>query len=544
MNKIDLSQRIIADLSAINKLTGLKVGQKDSNFLCDSHARDFSIQNRRATISGVAICMDYLLRDFAVNALYSTDDDSKNVFVYYRSCSDNQEYYCDFDGTNMKWDGEEPSDYAIFLPVLFHALTYRNISELQETFNDIVKESKEKQTVAKSTMYRFCDSFYYDCFLPHYQNIYSHPNTAVVEPAKKSFVSGFYDYAPILSNVESKPIVQCIANITPSVTSGSVGRIITRNDWDDVLGGKYRIPYEWSEKMASRIPSPEMLKGYYPVDEFFRILNKVSFRMNKVIQRMDAGAKGINAIQQDFINLTLSGNPGTGKTVSLYNIAAATGLPICTINSSKNTDEDVYEGKNKFINGQIQFVETEFLEFYQNGGIIILEEINLADPGVTMGALGQAVEFPFILKKDGYENINRHPLCIICSTKNINTHGSRGVNQAFSNRFVNSILLKDPSDQAFIEILMKKGFPQEQCVWIHKFYKKVINYLLSPEIGEEEAVLSLSMRTCIAALQNIEEGNPPKIALEDTFMGKIAETNDEVALNIKNTLIRDFPVTF
>lgn len=530
----------------VSRLAGEKrVGVRSTNGLvCDTHANDPTVQTQTSIMSGAAICLDYILKDFAVNALSSKDATEKKVFVEYRS-SDGVVYQCDFDGTNMIWENNAPGDYGIFLPVLFHALTYKDVPQLKQLFDDIVDEVNNGGiTVDRNKMFIFCDSFYYDALLPIYDNTVIIENSAVKEPAKRAFINGIYEYAPVLEKVEAKPIIQCIANIAPSVQTMSSGRILTSSDWDDVMGGKYKIPFQWSEKMASRIPSPEMMKEYYPVDKFFRILNKVNYRMNKVIQRMDAGIQGIDAIKNDYINITLSGNPGTGKTISFYNLAAATGLPICTVPSSKNTDEDTYEGKNKFIDGQVRFVETDFLNFYQNGGIILLEEVNLADPGVTMGALGQAVEFPFVLMKDGYEAVRRHPLCIICSTKNINTYGSRGVNQAFSNRFVHSILLDDPTDDEFVKILMKKGFPEEQCAWVHKFYKKTIDYLLSPEIGEEEAVLSLSMRTCIGALQNIEEGMSPKAALEDTFMGKIAETNKDVAINIKNTLIRDFPITF
>ena len=125
---------------------------------------------------------------------------------------------------------------------------------------------------------------------------------------------------------------------------------------------------------------------------------------------------GVEAIENDYINCLMVGRPSTGKTTVANAIAAMTGMPIYTVPFSKNTEEDTVEGKNKVVDGKIGFVETDFLKAYEHGGIIVCEEINLADPGVVMGSIGQAIEKPFILMKDGYIPIRRHPLCVIIGT--------------------------------------------------------------------------------------------------------------------------------
>ena len=54
------------------------------------------------------------------------------------------------------------------------------------------------------------------------------------------------------------------------------------------------------------------------------------------------------------------GRPATGKTTLANAVGAMTQLPVSSIPFSKNTEEDTIEGKNKVVNGQIDFVETEF----------------------------------------------------------------------------------------------------------------------------------------------------------------------------------------
>ena len=208
---------------------------------------------------------------------------------------------------------------------------------------------------------------------------------------------------------------------------------------------------------------------------------------------------------------------------------------------SKNSEEDTFEGVTKVVDGKLSFISTDFLEAYTNGGIIILEEVNLADPAVVMGAIGQAVEFPFVLKKNGYETVRRHPLCIIISTMNIGTYGSKGVNQAFSSRFKQSYILDDPTKDQFVKILGMNGYDKKKCEYVYDSYSRIVTYLKTPEVNAEEICLNLSIRGCLGALQNIEDGDDPKEALKNTLVGKIYEVDPEIADCVNKEIIRALP---
>jgi MoxR-like ATPase len=198
-------------------------------------------------------------------------------------------------------------------------------------------------------------------------------------------------------------------------------------------------------------------------------------------------------------------------------------------------------------------VETDALKAIEHGGILVLEEINLADPSVIMGALGQCIEAPFVLMKNGYEAIRRHPLLVVVGTMNIGTYGSKSINQALSSRFKQAYILNDNKEDDFINILKQQvtsssitvdessikaeeyepiEIKEKHIKWVYMAYDKIINILKSPEKNAEDIALSVTMRGCIGALENIEEGEAPKEAIKNTLIGKIAEADLEMATDI------------
>ena len=258
-----------------------------------------------------------------------------------------------------------------------------------------------------------------------------------------------------------------------------------------------------------------------------------------MLTRLDINPEDrVAALGKDYINISLVGKPGTGKTVMAYAISAATGMPVYSVNLSHNTDEDEFQGQTKIVDGKAQFVETDFLNAYTNGGIIILEEVNLANPAVIMGALGQAVEFPFILKRNGYETVRRHPLCIIITTMNIGTAGSKIPSQAFMNRFKQTYTLNDPTASDFVKILCTSGAEKAKCQWVYDAYEKIVAYLNSDEINEEDIAMTLSLRTCFGALENMEEGDSPLDAIKHSIIGKIAESDLALARDCETEVLK------
>lgn len=308
---------------------------------------------------------------------------------------------------------------------------------------------------------------------------------------------------------------------------------------DDVLDkcrkGSMRISYEWSEEQKGYIPPLSMLDNFVEIEQFEPLVRKLKYRLDKALK---------GGCDTCFVNFSLVGKPGTGKTRLVHALGAALGLPVYPIPCSQNTDEDEFQGMTKFVNGKPTPVETDCVKAFKNGGILLLEEVNLTQPAVVMGALGQAVEFPYILKEDGYKTVHRHPLCVIVSTMNVGTAGSKTVSQPFANRFKQSYVLDDPDPSTFVNILLMadhdtdRARAQRRCTWLYKVYTSIVNAVKNDNATADvdSILMTLSMRSCFGALENMEEGNDPIQAVRDSIIGKIAETDLEVADNCRMVL--------
>lgn len=186
----------------------------------------------------------------------------------------------------------------------------------------------------------------------------------------------------------------------------------------------------------------------------------------------------------------------------------------------------------KVIDGKLTETRTPFLINGEEGGISVIEEINLASPDVVMGAIGQFVEFPYSIMEQGYKQVKRHPLNVIFGTMNIGTAGSKEVNEALSSRFSQTIVLDDPEEEDFLARLEIEGFDKKISRWVYDRYVDIIETLKSPDYNCEEYCLNVNFRSCLGALQAIEFGSEPKEAIRNTMVGKIAEKDMEIAERI------------
>ena len=216
-------------------------------------------------------------------------------------------------------------------------------------------------------------------------------------------------------------------------------------------------------------------------------------------------------------------------------ILASLGYPCGIINCKARMEEDEIEGLNKFVNGYVKSIQTKAGEIHDRGGAIVLEEMNLPDPGILMGCLGQALEYPYILKADGYIEKKRHPLTIYFGTMNIGTNGSQMVNEAFSSRFPVGIILEDVPEDEFVGILSGNGYGIDDCRFVYKTYKNIITYLRK---NQEELVLAVTMRHCLNALELIDIGFSREDACRNTMLSQIYCSDPDTAEDIENSIFK------
>lgn len=501
--------------------------------------------------SAAAKILDYILLDKCVNALEF--DATRQEMIYAEFTIDGNKYQATFDEKcEASYTSDAPSGVAALVPVVLFALSSASrASETKEYFETIVKEFNTQGCANTASVLGFCDAFYYEFLTKNkIEEIKVYDDDLAAATIKQAYESCYADEMGILADVAGKPMFEVLDGVEMrSVKKGSAAKAVS-SDMESCMKGEHIVPYEWSPEQQVKIPSRDTLNDFIPSDAFYSVLKKIEQRMDKVLTRWDAlqsdesltdDQKRIQAIAKDYVNLFIVGKPGTGKTTAAYALGAATGMPVYTVAMTKNTEEDTFQGMTKVVNGNFQFVSTDFLDAYTNGGIIILEEVNLPDPAVIMGALGQAVEAPFILQKDGYQTIRRHPMCVIIATMNIGTNGAKGVNQAFSSRFKQTYILDDPKEEDFISILVKQGHEQKKAKWVYDAYQRINSYLKSPEVNAEDVCLNVTLRGCIGALENMAEGDSPKEAIYNTLIGKIAEVDLELAENVKKDVVNGLP---
>ena len=486
-----------------------------------------------AKYNAVGKCLDAIFVSNSVNAICSEDA----VYGEYTDGTNVSRFLCTA-GNRVEYEGERLHGNLAILPFYLYAVRNdSNCDELKEAFMKVRETYETNSQADLQDVLLSCDIFYFGVAKKMSDDVSIEENSLQMETVRASVRTGLLQGFNVFRGMN-----------VPEFTGVSIGkkksaRSNISNDelFEKMKLGETRLNYGWGDNQKERIPSPKSLEGFVPNKTFFSLVSKINTRLTNVLGRLDEGLTGIDAIGKDYVNLFITGKPGTGKTTLAYALGAATGMPTYTIAMTKNTEEDVFQGMNKVVDGSLKFVSTDFLDAYVNGGIIILEEINLPDPSVVMGAIGQAVEFPFTLMRDGYIPVKRHPLCVIIGTMNIGTFGSKGVNQALSSRFRQSYILNDPSKDDFINILTKSGAKKKEAQWVFNAYEKITNYLKSPTVNAEDVCLNVTLRGCIGALEDISEGEDAKDAIYNTLIGKISEVDLELADDVYKNVVLALP---
>ena len=127
------------------------------------------------------------------------------------------------------------------------------------------------------------------------------------------------------------------------------------------------------------------------------------------------------------VNVLLIGPAGSGKSYGARLIAKGLGLPYTPISLSGGTDEGVLIGWLLPVGegGRFEYVESAFVHAYEHGGVVLLDEIDAADPNVLL-VVNEALSnghFPVPLRQ-GNPVAERHPDFVCLAAANTHGHGA------------------------------------------------------------------------------------------------------------------------
>ena len=420
---------------------------------------------------------------------------------------------------------------------------------------NILEMAKGKgfQEDLETTAFRFCDSFYYGYVVNH-KEVEVDEGSLDAASCQRILDGSEMEWSPLyLPTADAGLKIKAEDYLARSPydhglpIEGKEKEGITGADpievfRQEVKDGKYNVDFPWTEEQKTLVTSKSYLDTFEITEDFVEIVKAVSYTAKKILERKASGVPFEDTMKYAdlMFNGMLLGKPGTGKSSFMYALSAVTGMPVYTIVFSKHTDEDIAEGATKIVDGHPQYVATDIPKFADKGGIFIFEEPNLADPSVTMGAFGQFLEQPYFVLKNGYEKTYRSPLSFVFACENTGIEGTNPNDPAFSNRFGAKWKLMDPSEEDFKEILLKKtGQSKKTINWVYDAYKAAVNWLKDPQVGEEEVVNNLSIRTCVQAIKNMVYGQNPRRAVRNSIGNAISEASLELGDQFETEVIQN-----
>lgn len=211
----------------------------------------------------------------------------------------------------------------------------------------------------------------------------------------------------------------------------------------------------YSVNVSLNIPSPEVLF----VDKGEKIL----------LNALALVAVGSNVIFEGLM--------GTGKNVLCETIAWLMKKPIYRFSlNSQISNVDLLGGKTiagDVNNKELTFERSTVIEAFEEGGVLVLDEMNMAQPHI-LPILNSLLDDAHSIAVPGYKVVKGDPGFIALGTQNPGYIGTHAVNQAISNRF-RKIKFKEPSDIVSILETVVRDVPSSFLQMSKILYKHIRN---------------------------------------------------------------------
>ena len=535
-------KKILFQSSRIDIAGGWHVGNKADNPACRYPKRG---TDRDLIYNHSAITLENLMSGKLKAALLNMEDGTQILYFQYQSSTNGQIQAVVMPEHPMRIEVDRDVDdhYASYLAVQFMSACYFLISPDASPYGSIREGLKDVQDMARQIcgaktdtpddMARISDIMYYGIAKAGDPESTIAFSMTFAEQAAQMMRSASSIETPDLSE-EIEGLAETKQSEKKNKSSNELLSCTLDEFSRKVKDGRLLIGYSWNEAQKQMIPDIDSIWDSYECSESERrmiVRVFMSLQEKLAMIRKSITFDEIMDSSATVENLLLMGPPGCGKTYGVAAMCAALGLPLGVHVCQSNMEESHVEGDAKIINGAIQTVPSKVGELYAIGGCIDLEEINLAEPGILQGVIGQALEYPYIFKYNGYYEMRRHPLTVFVGTMNPEAEGTRSLNEALANRFSHTMIVEPAPRAEMANILSSGGFKKRDCMKVIRIYEKIMKYL---EKYDPALTPRISMRACRECLVNLRCGFDWAQAVEESFIGQIYAASPAVAGDIRS----------
>ena len=258
---------------------------------------------------------------------------------------------------------------------------------------------------------------------------------------------------------------------------------------------EYREKYPAAPELAGRVPRPRY--HYYGKDVW------------------EAAAAALLCGE----NLLLAGSKATGKNVLAENLAMAFGRPAWDVSFHVNMDAASLIGMDTFVGGQVTFRPGPVYLCAKNGGVGILDEINMAKKD-AVSVLHATLDYRRSIDVPGYDKIDLHPAARFIGTMNYGYAGTKELNEALVSRFL--VIDMPAQTEETLRFIFKEMFPDAKEKAVEQFTGLFLDLQLKA-LNSEISTKALDLRGLLAAMKIIKVGLSPSLAVQ---MGIVNKTFD------------------
>ena len=210
----------------------------------------------------------------------------------------------------------------------------------------------------------------------------------------------------------------------------------------------------------------------------------------------------------------LVGPAGTGKTTLASQVAQALKLPFAAISCSAGMSEAHLTGRMLFDG---RYVQSEFVDIYENGGVFLFDEIDAADPN-TLLVINSALANGYmnLVNRPDKPKAIRHKDTIIIVSGNTfglgsnQYHGRNYLDAAFLDRFAVTKITVDYDEDLERELCSENGEQFELMATFHTIRQNVKRYELNRVV---------STRVIVEAVRQLKADMSKKEILERFVAG-------------------------